>query len=109
MTPLIANNESTEKKRVLLSPYITLFLLPSVDNLDSPEPPVFCTPGFKMKKTNGHCFPPVQGNGDPESPDCRRYLLTTPELPVYETTYMDQLISTTKVETMSVCMWKLKS
>ncbi|XP_041807235.1 spindle and kinetochore-associated protein 3 isoform X2 [Chelmon rostratus] len=70
--------------------------LQAKDNLDSPEPPVFCTPGFKMKKTNGHCFPPVQGNGDPESPDCRRYLLTTPELPVYETTYMDQLISTTK-------------
>ncbi|XP_076603784.1 SKA complex subunit 3 [Chaetodon auriga] len=64
------------------------------DNLKSPDSPVFCTPGFKIKKTNGHCSPPVQLNGDPESSSCPRNLLTTPE--VFETTYMNQLISTTK-------------
>lgn len=84
-------------KHVLLSPYITLFLLPSANSLESPEPPVFCTPGFKIKKTNGHCSPPAQGNGDPESPCCPGNLPTTPDVPAFQTPYMNRLVSTKKV------------
>ncbi|XP_035533070.1 spindle and kinetochore-associated protein 3 [Morone saxatilis] len=66
------------------------------DNLESPEPPVFCTPGFKIKKTNGQCSPPAQGNGDPESPGRPGNLPTTPEVPAFQTPYMNRLVSNKK-------------
>ncbi|XP_059199062.1 spindle and kinetochore-associated protein 3 [Centropristis striata] len=62
----------------------------------SPEPPVFCTPGFKIKKTNGHCSPPAQSNGDPESPDRPENLPTTPEVPTFQTPHMNRLVSSKK-------------
>ncbi|XP_049905162.1 spindle and kinetochore-associated protein 3 [Epinephelus moara] len=64
--------------------------------LESPEPPVFCTPGFKIRKTNGHCSPPAQGNGDPESPGHPGNLPTTPEVPAFQTPYVNRLVSTKK-------------
>ncbi|XP_067460431.1 spindle and kinetochore-associated protein 3 isoform X1 [Thunnus thynnus] len=66
------------------------------DNLDSPEPPVFCTPGFKIKKTNAHCTPSAQGGSDPESPGCPGNLPTTPEVPEFKTPYVNRLVSTKK-------------
>uniref|UniRef100_A0A8C4EST8 Spindle and kinetochore associated complex subunit 3 n=1 Tax=Dicentrarchus labrax TaxID=13489 RepID=A0A8C4EST8_DICLA len=66
------------------------------DNLESPEPPVFCTPGFKIKKTNGQCSPPAQGNDDPESPGRPGNLPTTPEVPAFQTPYMNRLVSNKK-------------
>ncbi|XP_040913390.1 spindle and kinetochore-associated protein 3 isoform X2 [Toxotes jaculatrix] len=66
------------------------------ENLESPEPPVFCTPGFKIKKTNGHCSPPAQGSGDPESPTHPGILPTTPEVPAFQTPYVNRLVSTKK-------------
>ncbi|XP_067373314.1 spindle and kinetochore-associated protein 3 isoform X1 [Channa argus] len=66
------------------------------DNLESPEPPVLCTPGFKIKKTKGHCSSPAQGNGDPESHGCAPNLPSTPEVPVFQTPYVNRLVSTKK-------------
>ncbi|XP_018559805.1 LOW QUALITY PROTEIN: spindle and kinetochore-associated protein 3 [Lates calcarifer] len=66
------------------------------EDLESPEPPVLCTPGLKIKKTKGHSSPPTQGSGDPESPGCTRHLPTTPEVPVFQTPFVNQLLSTKK-------------
>ncbi|XP_044073316.1 spindle and kinetochore-associated protein 3 isoform X2 [Siniperca chuatsi] len=66
------------------------------NNVESPEPPVFCTPGFKIKKTNSHCALPAQGNGDPESPGCPGNLPSTPEVPAFQTPYVNRLVSTKK-------------
>ncbi|KAM9347785.1 SKA complex subunit 3 [Symphorus nematophorus] len=66
------------------------------DNMESPEPPVFCAPGFKIKKTNSHCSPPAQVNGDPESPGQPGNLNTTPEVPAFQTPYVNRLVSTKK-------------
>lgn len=72
-------------------------LLPSADNLESPEPPVFCTPGFKIKKAKSQCSPPAQSSGDPESPGQPRDVPTTPEMPAFQTPYLKHLVSTKKV------------
>ncbi|XP_069569484.1 SKA complex subunit 3 [Brachyistius frenatus] len=64
------------------------------EELESPEQPVFCTPGFKIRKTNGQCSPPAQGNGDPEFPGHPGNLLTTPPVPAFKTPYMNRLVST---------------
>uniref|UniRef100_A0A3Q1H408 Uncharacterized protein n=1 Tax=Anabas testudineus TaxID=64144 RepID=A0A3Q1H408_ANATE len=64
--------------------------------VSSPEPPVFCTPGFKIKKTNGHCSPP-RGTGEPESPGFPAILPTTPEVPAFQTPYVNRLVSSKKV------------
>ncbi|XP_014829791.1 PREDICTED: spindle and kinetochore-associated protein 3-like isoform X2 [Poecilia mexicana] len=65
-----------------------------VDNLESPEPPVICTPGFKIKKPNGHL--PSQETRDPESPCRHGNPSTTPEVPVFETPYVSRLVSCKK-------------
>lgn len=72
--------------------------LPSAEDLESPEPPVFCTPGFKIKKSNGHCTPAAQGGDDPESPDRPGNLAATPEVPAFQTPYLSRLVSTKKVQ-----------
>ncbi|XP_062288156.1 spindle and kinetochore-associated protein 3 [Scomber scombrus] len=66
------------------------------NNLDSPELPVFSTPGFKIKKPNGHCTPSAQGNADPESPGCPSNQPTTPEVPEFKTPYVNRLLSSKK-------------
>ncbi|XP_034741263.1 spindle and kinetochore-associated protein 3 [Etheostoma cragini] len=67
-----------------------------VQNLESPEPPVFCTPGFKIKKTNLPRSPLAQRNGDPESPERLKNLPTTPEIPAFKTPYVHRLVSNKK-------------
>ncbi|XP_061580394.1 spindle and kinetochore-associated protein 3 [Cololabis saira] len=66
-----------------------------VDKLESPERPVFHTPGFNIKKSNGHCSVPVQ-NGNPESPCHADDLPTTPEAPALQTPYLNRLVSNKK-------------
>ncbi|KAK2840154.1 hypothetical protein Q5P01_013894 [Channa striata] len=66
------------------------------DNLESPELPVFCTPGFKIKKPKSHCSSPAQGNSDPESHGCPVNLPSTPEAPAFQTPYVNRLVSTKK-------------
>ncbi|XP_068185830.1 spindle and kinetochore-associated protein 3 [Antennarius striatus] len=67
------------------------------DNLESPDPPVFCTPGFKIKKSKSNCSPPaMQSNGDPESPNHSVEAPTTPEVPAFQTPYFKQLVSAKK-------------
>ncbi|KAF3843507.1 hypothetical protein F7725_002356 [Dissostichus mawsoni] len=62
-------------------------------NLESPEPPVFCTQGLKiLKKTNVHC----SSNDPPESPRRLGNLPTTPEVPAFLTPYMNCLVSSKK-------------
>lgn len=74
-----------------------MFLLPSADNLQSPEPPVLCNPGFKIKKTKSHCSPPAQSKGDPEPHSPPAKPPATPEIPAFQTPYLKQLVSTKKV------------
>nr|XP_020487683.1 spindle and kinetochore-associated protein 3 [Labrus bergylta] len=67
-----------------------------VNKFESPEPPVFCTPGLKIKKANGTCATPAQGNRDQESPIHPNILPTTPEVPAFQTPYMNHIVSTKK-------------
>ncbi|KAM6978597.1 SKA complex subunit 3 [Tautogolabrus adspersus] len=67
-----------------------------VNKFESPEMPVFCTPGLKIKKANGPCATPAQGNTDQESPIHPNILPTTPEVPAFQTPYMNRLVSTKK-------------
>ncbi|XP_055361352.1 spindle and kinetochore-associated protein 3 isoform X2 [Betta splendens] len=69
--------------------------LQSNDELESPEPPVFCTPGLKLKKTNCQSSPPAQEIGEPAN------LPTTPEVPAFQTPYLNRLTSTKKVHQKS--------
>ncbi|XP_060944772.1 spindle and kinetochore-associated protein 3 isoform X2 [Limanda limanda] len=73
--------------------------LQTKENLESPELPVFCTQGFKIKKTNkptANCSPAAPGGGDPESPTRPGPLCTTPEVPAFQTPYLSRLVSTKK-------------
>ncbi|KAM4608695.1 SKA complex subunit 3 [Polymixia lowei] len=66
------------------------------DRLETPEPPVFCTPGFKITKS-GACSvspPPVEGSAD--SPCRPGNLQTTPEVPAFQTPYINRLLSSRK-------------
>ncbi|CAG5865318.1 unnamed protein product [Menidia menidia] len=56
----------------------------------SPEPPVFCTPGFKIKKANGPDSPPAQSGG-PDLPFGPPHLPSTPEVPAFETPYVNRV------------------
>uniref|UniRef100_A0A3B5ML16 Uncharacterized protein n=1 Tax=Xiphophorus couchianus TaxID=32473 RepID=A0A3B5ML16_9TELE len=62
-----------------------------INNLESPELPVVCTPGLKIKKPNGHL--PSQETRDPESPCRHGNLSPTPEVPAFETPYVNRLVS----------------
>ncbi|KAM3607681.1 uncharacterized protein V6R79_011703 [Siganus canaliculatus] len=66
------------------------------DKLESPLPPVFCTPGFKIKKTTSRSPPPGQSNGFPKSPDLPKNLSATPDPPAFQTPYLSQMVSTKK-------------
>ena len=81
-----------------------MYFLPSAHNLESPEPPVFCTPGLKIRKTNVHC----SSNDPPESPCRLGNLPTTPEVPAFLTPYMNCLVSSKKVWNMRICMWRMQ-
>ncbi|KAK5860749.1 hypothetical protein PBY51_022208 [Eleginops maclovinus] len=61
-------------------------------NLRSPEPPDFRTPGLKIEKTNGD-FPQYTL---PESPCGLGHLPNTPEVPAFQTPYVNRLLSTKK-------------
>ncbi|XP_077437122.1 SKA complex subunit 3 [Vanacampus margaritifer] len=65
------------------------------DILKSPEPPVFCTPGFKIK-TNGHCSPPPVAEGDAQSPSGANQLPDTPKTPDLKTPSLKRLLSSKK-------------
>uniref|UniRef100_A0A3P9KIL7 Spindle and kinetochore associated complex subunit 3 n=1 Tax=Oryzias latipes TaxID=8090 RepID=A0A3P9KIL7_ORYLA len=66
------------------------------DILKSPEPPLLCTPGFKIKKKNNLCPLKLDGNSDPGSPDPPANLATTPEVPAFQTPYVNRLVSSKK-------------
>uniref|UniRef100_UPI003AABB5A7 SKA complex subunit 3 n=1 Tax=Centroberyx gerrardi TaxID=166262 RepID=UPI003AABB5A7 len=68
----------------------------NADSMESPEPPVFCTLGFKITKSSGRTTPPALGDGDPESPGCPGNQPTTPEVPAFQTPYLSTLFSTRK-------------
>ncbi|XP_019736554.1 SKA complex subunit 3 [Hippocampus comes] len=65
----------------------------------SPEPPVFCTPGFKIKKTNSHCSPPSRvAEGGAPSPSGPVQLPVTPEVPAFQTPSLKRLLSSKRRE-----------
>nr|XP_023864628.1 spindle and kinetochore-associated protein 3 isoform X2 [Salvelinus alpinus] len=71
----------------------------SLATMESPEPPVFCTPGLKITKSQRHALsPPLRGEIDPESPCCLGNHQATPEVPAFETPYINRLLSTRKGE-----------
>ncbi|XP_029500245.1 spindle and kinetochore-associated protein 3 isoform X1 [Oncorhynchus nerka] len=71
----------------------------SLATMESPEPPVFCTPGLKITKSQRHALsPPLQGEIDPESPCHLGNHQATPEVPAFETPYINRLLSTRKGE-----------
>nr|XP_040056532.1 spindle and kinetochore-associated protein 3 isoform X2 [Gasterosteus aculeatus aculeatus] len=57
-----------------------------VQNLVSPEPPVFLTPGFKVSRTDAPRSPPARSGNLPASP----------EVPVFETPYMNPMAASRK-------------
>ncbi|XP_029968233.1 SKA complex subunit 3 [Salarias fasciatus] len=65
--------------------------------LDTPEPPALCTPGLKIRKTNAaHSSSAVQVSSDLGSP-CRTHVeRSTPEVPVFQSSYVNQLFSMNK-------------
>uniref|UniRef100_A0A3Q1GHB0 Uncharacterized protein n=1 Tax=Acanthochromis polyacanthus TaxID=80966 RepID=A0A3Q1GHB0_9TELE len=73
-----------------------LVLWPSADILASPELPVLCTPGLKIRKTNGRSSSSEPDSGEPESPPGPN-LPSTPQVPAFQTPYMTRLVSTKKV------------
>uniref|UniRef100_A0A673BEE2 Spindle and kinetochore associated complex subunit 3 n=1 Tax=Sphaeramia orbicularis TaxID=375764 RepID=A0A673BEE2_9TELE len=75
------NNDFTMDLRQLKHFCTLLMFSVSSTDLETPEPPVFCTPGLKIKKTKGQCPQNPQENYDPESPGCHGNLTTTPEVP----------------------------
>uniref|UniRef100_A0A3Q4GXA5 Spindle and kinetochore associated complex subunit 3 n=1 Tax=Neolamprologus brichardi TaxID=32507 RepID=A0A3Q4GXA5_NEOBR len=81
----------------------------STEKLESPEPPVFCTPGFKIKKTNGHSSPTAQDTGVPEFPCHPGNLPATPEVPAFQTPYVNRLVSTKKVRNKMAAGFKRQS
>uniref|UniRef100_A0A8C6TD78 Spindle and kinetochore associated complex subunit 3 n=1 Tax=Neogobius melanostomus TaxID=47308 RepID=A0A8C6TD78_9GOBI len=62
------------------------FIMLLTDDLESPEPPVFCTPGLKIKKTH----PATESSSD--SPACSAKLPSTPDVPAFQTPYINQPI-----------------
>nr|XP_043906797.1 spindle and kinetochore-associated protein 3 isoform X2 [Solea senegalensis] len=64
------------------------------EDLESPLTPVFCTPGFKIKKTKGLCAP--------ESPCHPGLLPSTPEVPAFKTPYVIRLVSNKKPERINI-------
>ncbi|KAM6970536.1 SKA complex subunit 3 [Aplochiton taeniatus] len=63
------------------------------DIMESPEPPVFCTPGFKISKTNICSSPPPHGEKSLEIPCSFDNRPTTPEVPAFQTPYINRLLS----------------
>ncbi|XP_072301144.1 SKA complex subunit 3 [Eucyclogobius newberryi] len=64
------------------------------DDLELPESPVFCTPGLKLKATQ----PATESSSDLESLSCAAILPSTPDVPTFQTPYVNRLLSTKKSE-----------
>ncbi|XP_056321015.1 spindle and kinetochore-associated protein 3 [Danio aesculapii] len=62
-------------------------------SLESPEPPEFCTPGFKIAKNHIPSTPLFNGKNDLNSPPhLHNNCPSTPELPAFETPFVSKLI-----------------
>uniref|UniRef100_A0A671P6K2 Spindle and kinetochore associated complex subunit 3 n=1 Tax=Sinocyclocheilus anshuiensis TaxID=1608454 RepID=A0A671P6K2_9TELE len=75
-----------------LTPRLEDFGISEYIILESPEPPVFCTPGFKIEK---HCIPSsplLKGKNDLDSPPRPNNCPSTKELPAFETPFVSKLI-----------------
>ncbi|XP_028291653.1 SKA complex subunit 3 [Gouania willdenowi] len=66
------------------------------DELDSPDPPVFCTPGLKIKKNTVHCPSLEQNSEGVQSPCCYDNIPATPKVPVFQAPYMNRLVGNEK-------------
>ncbi|KAJ8013078.1 hypothetical protein DPEC_G00049560 [Dallia pectoralis] len=68
-------------------------------SMESPEAPVFSTPGLKIIKLpqpSASSPPPLNGGSDPKSPCRFGNHQDTPEVPAFETLYINRLLSTRK-------------
>lgn len=82
--------EKTKKtQQTLLQPPVNPVIenMLTNDDLESPEPPVFCTPGFKIKKAH-----PVTESSS-ESPAAPAQQPSTPDVPAFQTPYVNRLLS----------------
>ncbi|RXN18137.1 potassium sodium hyperpolarization-activated cyclic nucleotide-gated channel 1-like protein [Labeo rohita] len=94
--PPKSNSERTEngQKPSHVFPTLSSVANKNVGNesLESPEPPVFCTPGFKIEKHRIPSSPPLNGKNDLDSPPRPNNCPSTPELPAFETPFISKLI-----------------
>ncbi|CAN9497504.1 unnamed protein product [Ophioblennius macclurei] len=66
------------------------------EKLATPEPPSLCTPGLKIRNTNGHPSSSAAVGSDPQSPCAADVASSTPELPEFQTPYVKRLVSSKK-------------
>lgn len=89
-------SERTENGQKLPHVFSTLSSVPNKgvanESLESPEPPVFCTPGFKIEKHHIPSSPPLKEKNDLDSPPRPNNCPSTPELPAFETPFVSKLI-----------------
>lgn len=73
----------------LLNPHIFCWYLS--ESLESPELPVFCTPGFKIEKRRVPSSPQIDGQNNLVSPP-RQNCPSTPDVPAFETPFVSKLL-----------------
>lgn len=70
--------------------------------MESPEVPVFSTFDLKIKTRVGPLDTVFNGTTEPQSPTRPSNAAATPELPVFETPYINKLISAKKVRAIKI-------
>uniref|UniRef100_A0A672IX23 Spindle and kinetochore associated complex subunit 3 n=1 Tax=Salarias fasciatus TaxID=181472 RepID=A0A672IX23_SALFA len=96
-TPQMSDFGISEHTMSLYNDFTMNLLRKDALKLDTPEPPALCTPGLKIRKTNAaHSSSAVQVSSDLGSP-CRTHVeRSTPEVPVFQSSYVNQLFSMNK-------------
>ncbi|XP_056611322.1 spindle and kinetochore-associated protein 3 [Triplophysa dalaica] len=85
------NSETTENAHKPSHFFSSLSSVSNTVSLESPEPPVFCTPGFKIKKRRVPSSPEIDGLNNLASPP-RQNCPSTPEFPAFETPFVSKLL-----------------
>ncbi|XP_051564150.1 spindle and kinetochore-associated protein 3-like [Myxocyprinus asiaticus] len=68
------------------------------ESLESPDPPVFCTPGFKIEKHRVPSSPPLDRQKNLDSPPHPNNCPSTPEFPTFETPFVSKLLKKQAIE-----------
>lgn len=88
----LSNMQLITKMFCFVSPFNShIFCSKFLESLESPESPVFCTPGFKIKKRRVPSSPEIDGQNNLASPP-RQNCPSTPEFPAFETPFVSKLL-----------------